>query len=67
MFPYGQVILHQRNGFLYKGKGLLIQELDAILTNPDLIKSVGEHSRKDVTSSYTYSPKNIDLISAIYS
>lgn len=67
MFPYNHIILSQRNGFLYKGKELFIQELDAILSNPDLIKSVGEQSRKDVMTSYTYSPKNIEVISDIYS
>lgn len=66
MFPYSQVILHQRNGFLYKGKESFFQELDAILTNTDLIKSVSEQAKKDVLGSYIYDQKNIEIISAIY-
>ena len=66
MFPYSQVILHQRNGFLYKGKESFFQELDAVLTNPDLIKSVSEQAKKDVLGSYIYDQKNIEIISAIY-
>lgn len=66
MFPYNHIILNQRNGFTYKGKENLIAELDVILSNYDLVKSVGEQCRKDVIASYTYSQQNIDIISDIY-
>lgn len=67
MFPYNQIILNQRNGFLYKGRDAFVKELESILQNPDLIKSVSEQCRKDVLQSYTYNDRNIQIISAIYS
>ena len=66
MFPYNQVILNQRNGFLYKGKEVFMQEIDKLLRNPDLIKNVSEQSRKDVMQSYTYNENTIQVISSIY-
>lgn len=67
MFPYNHIILSQRNGFLFKGKENFMNELHTILSNYDLIKSVGEESRNDVIKNYTYTQKNIDVISSIYS
>jgi hypothetical protein len=66
MFPYNQIIVHQRNGFLYKGKGNFMQELDIILNNPDLIKNVGEQSKIDTRRNYTFTQNNINLIASIY-
>lgn len=67
MFPYNHIILNQRNGFLFKGKENFMNELHSILSNYDLIKSVGEESRNDVINKYTYTQENIDVISSIYS
>jgi hypothetical protein len=66
MFPYNQIIVHQRNGFLYKGKENFMQELDIILNNPDLIKNVGEQSKIDTRRNYTFTQNNINLIASIY-
>lgn len=66
MFPYNQIIVHQRNGFLYKGKENFLQELDVVLNNPDLIKNVGEQSKTDTRRNYTFTQNNIDLIASIY-
>ncbi|MBK7362910.1 MAG: hypothetical protein IPJ01_11480 [Micavibrio sp.] len=67
MFPYNQIILNERNGFLYKTKQNFITELSKILNNPDLLKVVSMEVRKDVLRSYTYSDSNIQVISSIYS
>jgi hypothetical protein len=67
MFPYNQIILNQRNGFLYKGKDVFLQDLEATLRNPDLIKSVSAQCIKDVQRSYTYNDRNVEIISSIYS
>ena len=66
MFPYNQIIVHQRNGFLYKGKENFLQELDVVLNNYDLIKNVGEQSKIDTRRNYTFTQSNIDLIASIY-
>jgi hypothetical protein len=66
MFPYNQIIVHQRNGFLYKGKENFLQELDLVLDNPDLIKNVGEQSLIDTRRNYTFTQNNIDLVASIY-
>jgi outer membrane biosynthesis protein TonB len=67
MFPYNQIILSERNGFLYKTKQNFITELDKILNNPDLIKVVSIEVKNDVLRSYTYSDNNIGLIASVYS
>jgi hypothetical protein len=67
MFPYNYVILNERNGFVYKGKENFLNEFNRLLNNPDLIKAVSMETKKDILRSYTYTDKNIDLISSIYS
>lgn len=67
IFPYNQIILSERNGFLYKTKQNFITELDKILNNPDLIKVVSVEVKMDVLRSYTYTDNNIGLIASVYS
>jgi glycosyltransferase involved in cell wall biosynthesis len=64
--PYNQIILNQRNGFVYENKESFLNDLDAILNNKDLIKSVSEQCKKDVLENYSYNNKTIDLIHTIY-
>jgi hypothetical protein len=52
--PYNQVILNQRNGFIYDEKINFINQLDSILNNPDLINSVSNDCKKDVMENYTW-------------
>jgi hypothetical protein len=67
MFPYNQLIVNERNGFLYGGKQNFLIEFDKIVRNPDLIKTVGDGSRKDVIKNYTYTPNNMEVMHSIYS
>lgn len=67
IFPYNFIIVHERNGFIYKGKDTFLNELDKILTNPDLLKVVGMECKKDVNRSYTYTNNNIGVVASIYS
>jgi len=67
MFPYNQIILNERNGFLYKSRQNFITELHKILNNLDLIKVVSIEVKKDVLRSYTYSDANVGLIASVYS
>jgi hypothetical protein len=67
MFPYNQIILNERNGFLYKTKQNFITELDRILNNLDLIKVVSREVKMDVLRSYTYTDNNVGLIASVYS
>jgi len=64
--PYNNKIINQKNGFLYKGKAEFMNELHTVLSNYDLIKSVGVQSSNDVKDNYTYTKKNIDIISSVY-
>jgi hypothetical protein len=66
MFPYNQLIVNQRNGFLYKEKTNFIPELDAILKNTDLIKNVSQDCRKDVIKNYTYNDRTMEVMNSIY-
>ena len=64
--PYNQIILNQRNGFIYENKENFLNDLHSILNNPDLVKSVSEQSRVDVMNNYTYNDRTIDLINTVY-
>jgi hypothetical protein len=66
MFPYNQLIVNQRNGFLYKNKENFLTEIDAILKNPDLISSVSNDCKKDVTKNYTYNSRTMEVMNSIY-
>lgn len=66
MFPYNQLIVNERNGFLYGGKQNFLIEFDKVVRNPDLIKAVGDGSRKDVIKNYTYTPNNMNVMHSIY-
>lgn len=67
MFPYNFILIHERNGFIYKGKENFITELNRALHNPDLIKVVGIECKNDVVTRYTYTDSNIDVIASVYS
>jgi glycosyltransferase involved in cell wall biosynthesis len=66
MFPYNQLIVNQRNGYLYKNKENFISELESILKNPDLLKNVSEDCRKDVIKNYTYNSATMEVMNSIY-
>ena len=66
IFPYNAIIVDKRNGFLHKEKANFIEELEHILKNPDLIKVVGEQSKKDCLENYTYTVNNIKIMSDVY-
>lgn len=66
IFPYSQLITNTRNGFLYKGKENFISELEKAVSNPQLLKTIGNEARRDVISNYSFNDKNINVISSIY-
>jgi len=66
MFPYNQIIINERNGFLYKGKENIMSELDKILDNYGVVKASGVQANLDVIRSFTYTPSNIALMYSIY-
>jgi len=66
IYPYNTLITDKRNGFLYKEKNEFIPYIEHLYIQRALVQSVGVFANENVNNTFSYSTKNIEVISDLF-
>lgn len=64
IFPYKDIIIDKRNGFLLNSKEEFVSLVGEMLDRVDGVRSVGQNAKKDVCDNFVYSQEKVKLLSS---
>ena len=67
IYPYNTLITDKRNGFLYKEKNEFIPYIEHLRIQRALLQTVGSFASENVKNNFSYSPKNMKIVSDLFS